>query len=194
MEDNNTNIQNQSNTEPNTGAGEQPKTYTQEEVNALLQQEADRRVTQALKKAEEKKAAAVKEAQRLAAMNEQEKYEYELQQRENAIAEKEKQLALLENKNEASKILAEKGISISLVDFIVAEDAETMKSNIDLLDKCFKDSVKAEVEKRLKSATPKTNVQVNTDEMTKEKFIKMSVREQQELFNANPDLINSLLG
>lgn len=194
MEDNNANIQNQTNTEPNAGAGEQTKTYTQEEVNALLQQEADRRVTQALKKAEEKKAAAVKEAQRLAAMNEQEKYEYELQQRENAIAEKEKQLALLENKNEASKILAEKGISISLVDFIVAEDAETMKSNIDLLDKCFKDSVKAEVEKRLKSATPKTNVQVNTDEMTKEKFIKMSVREQQELFNANPDLINSLLG
>jgi hypothetical protein len=195
MENNtNTNTQNQNqNTEPNTGA-EQPKTYTQEEVDALLQSEADRRVSQALKKAEEKKAAAVKEAQRLAAMNEQEKYEYELQQRENAIAEKEKQLALAENKNEASKILAEKGISISLVDFIVAEDAETMKANIDLLDKCFKDSVKAEVEKRLKSATPKTNVQVNTDEITKDKFMKLSVREQQELFNTNPDLINTLLG
>jgi hypothetical protein len=192
MENNiNTNTQNQN--QPNTGA-EQPKTYTQEEVDALLQSEADRRVSQALKKAEEKKAAAVKEAQRLAAMNEQEKYEYELQQRENAIAEKEKQLALAENKNEASKILAEKGISISLVDFIVAEDAETMKANIDLLDKCFKDSVKAEVEKRLKSATPKTNVQVNTDEMTKDKFMKLSVREQQELFNTNPDLINTLLG
>ena len=136
----------------------EPKTYTQEEVDALLQKEADRRVTEALKKAERKNQEKVKEAQKLAQMNEQEKYQYELEQREKAIVEKEKALALAENKNEAGKILAEKGLSLSLVDFVVAEDAETMNKNISLLDKAFKQSVKQEVEKRLSSSTPKKNL------------------------------------
>lgn len=167
------------------------KTYTQAEVDALLQAEADRRVSAALKKQERKNAERVKEAEKLAQMNEQEKYEYQLQQREAAILEKEKELALMENKNEASKILAEKGISLSLVDFIVAEDAETMKANIDLLDRAFKASVKAEVEKRLASNTPKKNF-VDSDTMTKESFNKLSLREQQELLRQNPELRNIL--
>lgn len=188
--ENNTQNQNQ-NQNQNSGAEPEVKTYTQEEVDALLQSEADRRVSQALKKAEEKKAAAVKEAQKLAAMNEQEKYEYELKQREAAIAEKEKQIALMENKNEASKILVEKGISISLVDFIVAEDADTMKANIDLLDKCFKESVKAEVEKRLKSTTPKKNLPPDA-QLTAETFRKLSIGEQQKIYEQNPELFAQL--
>ena len=81
------------------GAGEttttepMARTYSQEEVDALLQSETDRRVTSALKKAEQKNAEKLKEAQRLAQMNEKEKYEYELQQREQAIAAKERELA-----------------------------------------------------------------------------------------------------
>ena len=70
-----------------------PKTYTQEEVDDLLQRETDRRVSSALKKAELKNAEKLKEAQRLAQMNEKEKYEYELNQREQAIALKERELA-----------------------------------------------------------------------------------------------------
>lgn len=179
--------------EPATNTEEQVKTYTQEEVEALLQSEADRRVTAALKKAEMKNQAKIREAEKLAQMNEQEKFEYQLQQREAAIAEKERELALMENKNEASKILADRGISLALVDFIVAEDAETMKANIDTLDKAFKASVKAEVEKRLASNTPKKNF-VDSDAVTKESFNKMSIREQQELLRNNPDLRSTLLG
>ena len=82
----------------------EPKTYTQEELDALLQRETDRRVTEALKKANKKNEEKVKEAQRLAQMNEEEKFRYQLEQREKAIEEKEKALALAENKNEAGKI------------------------------------------------------------------------------------------
>lgn len=170
------------------GAAE-TKTYTQEEVDSLLQKEADRRVSEAMKKAERKKEAAVKEAQKLAAMNEQEKYEYQLAQREQAIIEKEKQIALMENKNEASKILNEKGISLSLVDFVVAEDAETMKTNIDLLDKAFKQSVKAEVERRLATATPKKNLPIEKA-LTRDSFRKLSLAEKQILMKENPALFN----
>ena len=142
-----------------TQTEEQEKTtYTKEEVEALLQKEGDRRVSQALKSAEKKQADKLREAQKIASMNADEKYRYELEQREAAIEAKERELALAENKNACAKILSEKNISLDLVDFVVAEDAETMDANIKRLDKAFKASVKAEVEKRLGSAVPKKNL------------------------------------
>lgn len=179
--------------EDTSTTGTEIKTYTQEEVDALLQRESDKRVTEALKKAERKNADKVREAQKLAQMDSQQKYEYELEQREKAIEEKEKALALAENKNEASKILADKGLSLSLVDFVVAEDAETMNDRIKTLDKAFKDSVKREVEKRLGSSAPKKNLP--TDEaITPESFKKMSALKRQELAKDNPELFKSLMG
>lgn len=171
--------------------GTETKTYTQEEVNMLLQRESDRRVSEALKKAEKKNAEKVKEAQKLAQMNENEKFQYELEQREKAIAEKEKALALAENKNTDSQILADKGLSLSLVDFVIAEDAETMNSNIRLLEKAFKDSVKREVEKRLGSSAPKKNLPPD-EAITKEQAKKMSIIERQNLLNNNPELFAQL--
>ena len=171
--------------------GTETKTYTQEEVDALLQREGDRRVTDALKKAERKNADKVREAQKLAQMDSQQKYEYELEQREKAIEEKEKALALAENKNEASKILADKGLSLSLVDFVIAEDAETMNSNIRLLEKAFKDSVKREVEKRLGSSAPKKNLTPDKT-ITKEQAKKKGIRERQQLLMNNPELYAQL--
>ena len=184
--DNNTNNQGLETTET-----VETKTYTQEEVDALLQRESDRRVSEALKKQERKNADKVREAEKLAQMNEQQKYEYQLEQREKAIQEKEKALALAENKNEASKILAEKGLSLSLVEFVVAEDAETMNANISLLEKAFKTSVKAEVEKRLGSSTPKKNLPPD-EVITRESFNKMTIIEQQQLYRDNPELYRSL--
>lgn len=178
------------NTDTST-TGTETKTYTQEEVDALLQREGDRRVTDALKKAERKNADKVREAQKLAQMDSQQKYEYELEQREKAIEEKEKALALAENKNIASQILADKGLSLNLVDFVIAEDAETMNSNIRLLEKAFKDSVKREVEKRLGSSAPKKNLPPD-ETITKEQAKKMGIRERQQLLMNNPELYNQL--
>ena len=178
-------------TETTTTTETENKTYTQAEVETMLQKEADKRVTDALKKQERKTAEKIKEASKLAQMNEAEKFQYELEQREKAIAEKEKTIALMENKNAASKILAEKGISLSLVDFVVAEDAETMNANITLLDKAFKASVKAEVEKRLTSSTPKRNLP--TDEaITKDSAKKMSLAQMARLEEENPELYKTL--
>lgn len=170
---------------------ETPKTYTQEEVDALLQQETDRRVTSALKKAEEKNNRKVREAEKLAAMNAQQRYEYELEQREQQLIEKERRLTLAENTAEASKILGEKGLDQALVEFVVAEDADTMSANINALEKAFKKSVKEEVERRLGSSAPKKNLPPD-EAITREKFAKMSIREMQELYNTNPELYKTL--
>ena len=168
------------------------KTFTKAEVDAMLQREADKRVSEALKKQELKTSAKIKEAEKLAQMNESQKYEYELDRREQAIASKERELSLSENKNEASKILSEKGISLSLVNFVVAEDAETMNQNINLLEKAFKQSVKAEVEKRLSTNTPKRNLAAD-EGMTKEAFKKLSLKEQQDAIESNPEMKKFLL-
>ena len=171
--------------------GTETKLFTQEEVDKMLQSEVDRRITSALKKQAKSNEAKIKEAQKLAQMNESEKYQYELEQREKAIEEKEKALALAENKNIASQILADKGLSLSLVDFVIAEDAETMNSNIRLLEKAFKDSVKREVEKRLGSSAPKKNLPPD-ETITKEQAKKMGIRERQQLLMNNPELYAQL--
>lgn len=179
-----------------TGANEvatetEEKTYTQTEVDKLLQAEGDRRVSQALKTAEIKNQQRIKESEKLARMNEAERFQYELEQREKAIEEKEKALALMENKNEAGKILSEKGISLALVDFVVDESADAMSEKIKLLDREFKKSVKLEVEKRLGTNAPKMNLPPDTA-ITKETFAKMSLTEKQNLHDTNPELYNSL--
>lgn len=175
----------------NTGAEQNseptPKTYTEEEVQALLQKEGDRRVTEALKKAERKQADKAKEAEKLARMNATEKYEYELEQREKAIAEKERALTLAENKNTASKILAEKDIDLALVDFVVAEDAETMDENIKKLAK----GIAKSVEKRLASKSP-IKAPEQAEGVTKEMFDKMSLADRQHLFDTDRELYNKL--
>ena len=192
MEDNmNTNVEPTTNEEGQQTNEEKTYTFTQEELDALIQKEGDKRVSSALKTAQKKNEAKIKEAEKLAKMSEQQRYEYELSQREQAIAEKEHQLALAENKAEASSILAEKGISPKLVDFVVADDAEVMMTNISLLEAEFKASVKAEVEKRLQTSTPKKNLPL---EMTKESFQKMSIVERTKLLHNNPDLYNKLKG
>ena len=175
----------------NTGAEQTseptPKTYTEEEVQAVLQKEGDRRVTEALKKAERKQLDKEREATKLARMNEQEKYEYKLTQKEQELQEWESRLRLSENKNEASRILAEKDIDLSLVDFVVAEDADTMNENIKKLDK----AIKASVAKRLAGKSPIKAPEQN-EGLTKDAFRKMSLAEQNRLFVSDPELYKKL--
>lgn len=184
MENNENNLQDNQGQE----GTEEKLTFTKSELDALLQKEGDKRVSQAMKKQEGK----IREAEKLAKMSAEEKYVYELEQREKAIAEKERQLALAENKAEAAKILADKGISADLVQFVVAEDADTMNANIKLLDKAFKASVKAEVEKRLSGSTPRKNL-ASEETITKKDLLSMNVRDLQLFKNQNPDVFNQLM-
>ena len=177
----------------NTESENTERTYTQAEVDALLQQEGDRRVSSALKKQEAKMEARLKEAQKVAQMNEQQKYEYELSQREKLVAEKERELALAEMKNTASKILSEKGISLSLVDFVVNEDADVTTNNIKILDKAFKQSVKEEVERRLSSKVPLKSLPTDNSGITKEQFAKLSISELAQLKQEQPELFKELI-
>lgn len=183
------------NTNTNVGAVTQAetteKTYTQAELDAIVQSEADRRVTQALDKYRKKTESQLKEAEKLAAMDANQKYQYQLEQKEAELNEKARNLTLAENKIACNSILAEKNLPIQLSDLVLDVDAETMNSKISILEKSFKKAVQDEVEKRLTSTTPKNGIPTNNG-ITKNEFKKMNLFERQELYRNNKELYNIL--
>lgn len=181
------------NTTTNQPATEASKVYTQEEVEKLVQAEADRRVTQALSKKEREMSKKLTEAEKLSKMSEEDKYRYQLEQKEAELAAKEKEFALRDNKIAAMKVMSDKGIPADLVDFVVDIDADTMNANINKLDKFIKQAVASEVKARLASPTPAKGLASNT-EITKEQFARMSIAERNELFTNNRELYNKLKG
>lgn len=164
------------------------KTFTQEEVLALIQSEADKRVSQALKTQQKKYEKQIS----LSKLDGDERAKAE---KDNRIAELEEQLAqftIERNKSELKSVLATRGLSAEFADILnITDDIEASQANIDKLDKLFKSAVKAEVEKRLAGTTPKGNGATST-EITKEMAKKMSLTELNELLEKNPELYNKL--
>jgi hypothetical protein len=174
---------------------EQKEQTTEEQKQAqptFTQADFDRAVSKMYEQFEQKFSKKQEEAAKLASMNAEEKARYEIEQSKKEIEDMRKNFTLTQNKTECMKILAERNIDVSLADFVVAEDAETMKKNIDLIDKAFKKSVEAEVNNRLKGSTPKKDV-LPQGEITKEVFNKMTLDQQQELYNTNKDLYMQLI-
>ncbi len=166
------------------------KTYTQEEVMALLQSETDKRVTSALKKQQAKYEKQLS----LSKLDGEERAKAE---KDNRIAELEEQLAQFQiekNRSELKSVLSTRGLSAEFADIIaISDDIEASQANIDKLDKLFKAAVKAEVEKRLagNGGTPKGNGG-SVAEITKEMAAKMSVAELQRLKKERPEVYNNL--
>jgi hypothetical protein len=165
---------------------------TPQPQGTLTQADFDRAVSKMYEQFEQKFSKKQEEAARLASMNAEEKARYEIEQSKKEIEDMRKNFTLTQNKTECMKILAERNIDVSLADFVVAEDAETMKKNIDLIDRAFKKSVEAEVNNRLKGSTPKKDLNMPT-EINKETFNKMTLDQQQELYNTNKDLYMQLI-
>ena len=188
--DNNTNISANETVAVNNTAEEtqEAKTYTQDEVIALLQTEADKRVTAALKKQQ-------KQYEKQLSLSKLDGDEREKAEKDNRIAELEEQLAqftIERNKSELKSVLSSRGLSAEFADIItINDDIEASQANIDKLDKLFKSAVKAEVEKRLAGNAPKGNGGTPA-EITKESAAKMSMAQLQELEKTNPDLFNKL--
>ena len=177
----------ETNVENNSTPTEEVKTYTQEEVMALLQSETDKRVNQALKTQQKKFDKQLS----LSKLDDDARAKAE---KDDRIAELEEQLAqfhIERNKSELKSVLASRGLSAEFADIVlINDDIEASQANIDKLDKLFKAAVKAEVEKRLAgSNTPKGNGS-GAAELTQEAAKKMSLAELQQLKTSNPEAYN----
>ena len=178
---------------------EESKTYTAEEVDALLQSEADRRVTSALQKKEREIAALKKQIENEKTLSQLDEESRETAEKDMKIAELENQLKdfqLAQTKNEVMKVLGARGLSAEFADMLaIGTDTEEAQQMIDAFDKLFKKEVAREVKARLAetSAVPQI-ADAMSGKMTREQFNKLSIAEQQAMFDSDPELVKNLLG
>ena len=170
------------------GTTETAKTYTQDEVLALLQSETDKRVSQALKTQQKK-------YEKQLSLSKLDGAERERAEDKNRIAELEElvqQMNTERNRSELKSVLSSRGLSAEFADILnITDDIEASQASIDKLDRLFKAAVKAEVEKRLAGTTPKGNGTTSA-EITKESAKNMSMAQLAALEQSNPELFKKL--
>ena len=170
-------------------AQEDTKTYTFEEVQALLQSESDKRVAQALTTQEKK----FKKELSLSKLDDEARAQAEKDNRIAELEEKLSQFQIERNRSELKSVLSSRGLSAEFADILnISDDIEASQANIDKLDKLFKAAVKVEVEKRLAGNTPPKGSN-SPAEITKETAKKMSMAELNNLMATNPELFNKLV-
>lgn len=186
----NTGVENE--VEETTTTATETKTYTQDEVLALIQSESDKRVQQALKTQQKK-------FDKQLSLTKLDGEEREKAEKESRIAELEEMVAQMnieKNRSELKSVLSARGLSAEFADIInITDDIEASQENITKLDKLFKAAVKAEVEKRLGATggAPKGANAVNiSGEITKEQFKAMSLSQQAALARNNKELYEKL--
>lgn len=163
------------------------KTFTQEEVDKIV----NKRLARERKDIEAKIEAERAEAERLAKMSEAEKQQALFKKQ---VAEFEATKRAFEQEkllNETSKQLASKNLPIEFAEMLKAQDAESTFENIKIFEAKFNEAVERLVNERLKGKTPKAQTGA-VDGVTKEAFNKMSYKERLELYNSDPELYNKL--
>lgn len=164
------------------------KTFTYDEVMALIQSESDKRTNQALAKQK-------KQYEKQLSLSKLDGDEREKAEKDNKIAELEQMIAEMNverNKSELKSVLASRGLSAEFCDILqITDDIEASQANIDKLDRLFKAAVRAEVEKRLAGNAPKGNGG-STAEYTKDTAKNMSMAEMNALAKSNPEAFAKL--
>jgi len=164
------------------------KTFTQEEVNEII----NKRLQRERKDIEAKIEAERKEAEELSRLSEQERQKKLF---EKQVREFEETKRAFENErllNETSKQLASKSLPIEFAEMLKGNDAEKTFENIQLFEAKFNEAVEKVVTERLRGNVPKTTTSSSATSITKEQFKNMSYMEKMNLYNENKDLFNEL--
>lgn len=181
--------------EPETKPDNEPIDY--DKLDKIIQSRVDKQMAAERKKNVEleKKLKNLQQAK----LTDDELKQIEMEEKEKAIAEREKAIQDKENRLYAVKAIKEAGlddgsdISLSLVDFVMAEDETEINAKVKAFKELFDKAVTAEVNKRFKENgyTPKKGENLNggKNPYTKEQF---SLTEQMALEINNPELAAQL--
>lgn len=184
--------------------------YTDEELQKLIQAEADRRVNQALenkqKKYDEELKKALENERELvkqqiadeAKLSAEEKAKKELEKREKELLEREKILAKENNNLYAKNTLTEAGVPKEafekLLGIIVNDSDDMTKTNVANFIEVFNDTKnsieKSTAEKYSKVPAPKSGESKTVDKTT---FDKMSYAEKLKLKTEQPELFKQFM-
>lgn len=134
------------------------KTYTEEELDKLVQAEADRRVTKGLETArtkwEEEHKKKVEKEKELAQLSAEERLKKELAEKEKSLADQEKSLNVERLKFQAGQELLKKNLPTEFLDFVIAETSEKTFENLNILERSWAEAIDKAIKERLKGRTP----------------------------------------
>lgn len=159
---------------------ETEKTFTQDEVNKIVQERV------AKEKAKNEKAQ--EEAKKLAKMNAEQKNQYMVEQLQKELEEYKNKEARNDMIKEANSMLKDNDINLpdEVVSVLIGSNAEETKVCIDSFSKAFKKAVERAVNEKLKGKTPK---QKSVAGLTREDILSVKDRqERQRLIEENEEL------
>ena len=159
---------------------ENEKTFTQDEVNKIVQ---DR-----LAKEKAKNEKAQEEAKKLAKMNAEQKNQYMVEQLQKELEEYKNKEAKNDMIKEANSMLKDNDITLpdEVVAMLIGDNAEDTKICVDSFSKAFKTAVERAVNEKLKGKTPK---QKSVAGLTREDILSVKDRqERQRLIEENEEL------
>ena len=165
-------------------AKKEEKTFTQEEVNKMI----EKRLAREKAKAEQERL----EAEELAKLSEAERQKklFEKQVAEFEAERAEWQASRL--KEETRNQLRERNILSDFDEFVIGSDAEATLDKLNRFETLLNRAVELAVNERLKGKAPKTSASGSSGEMTKEQFRKLNIVEKQALLASNPTLFTEL--
>lgn len=170
-------------------------TMTKEELDKLLQQEGDKRVSTARQKIisdyEAKAKEQEEEAKRLAQLSAEERANEIQRQKDEEVAKLKAELRRRDLEGDTISRLNEEGIDISFKSFLMGNDEETTNTNIKTFKEVFNNEVQKRVEERLRGKTPKAggSIEKSINPFKRDTF---NLTEQGKLFRENPELAQKL--
>ena len=169
-----------------------PKTFTQSEVDELIKKRLAKQEKSFDKRMQEK----LDEAEKLRAMNESQKAEYEQEKQRAYIAELEAKINRSGLEREASNMLSEGGVVADdkILGLVVKDTAEKTQEAVESFVTLVNDLADKKVGEKLKGKTPKKMEDTSAGEITKEQFNKMGYQSRNELLQNNPELYHKLKG
>lgn len=132
---------------------EEEKTFTQEELDEILQ----KRLSREKSKWEKEKEEAAKEAERLAKLSADEREKELNQKRDEELAKTKAELERVYLEQDTVERLSDEGLPLIFKSFLMQENAEVTNENIKTFKAEFDKAVQDEVEKRLVGKTPKAS-------------------------------------
>lgn len=167
------------------------KTFTQDELDSILQKRLDRE----FKKYNEKLKQEKSEAERLAKMSEDEKQKELLKAEMEKLNEEKQKFYAEKMEAETIKQLSEMNLPTQFSSFLVGQTAEETKESLEKFNNLMQDYTKGKIEEivneRLKGTTPKKGVISNTS-MTLADFNRLPTNKKMQLLQENPDLLGNL--
>ncbi len=133
------------------------KTFTQKDVDKLIQDRLAREQSKWEKRVKEERT----EAEKLAKMNAEQKAKYAEEKRIAELEKREKEITTRELRAQAYETLAEKNLPKELIGTLNFESAETCNASIEAVEKSFQSAVEKAVNEKLRGGDPPKSSQGN---------------------------------